>query len=387
MPAAVALTCGYNGPVRRCATVRAPALLLCSVLLAGVLTGCSGPILHPDKQPDVLFAAQQGAITAYAVRPGALDPLASASVPGNDVIAIASHDLVYAVSSETGVIATFDFDQRAGSLALLSSHVSQFTPRAAAAVRTGSGDVLYVANLEGSISAYRVDVGSGALTEIAGSPFAAGIGATALAVVRIESTGKSFLYSADSLANSISAFAIDRDTGALRRVPGAPFSGGIRPSELSVASSATASFLYVANNASNNISAFAIDPRTGALTRVPGSPFSAGSRPASLAMLTTPGGAHSVVVVNAGSNDASLFRVDDASGALSPLTAMAVATVKAPAEVVAAGTEFFVANRSGDVIAYALSGTAVTLLNAAPLHLGKGAVLAARLAPPSQSAP
>jgi hypothetical protein len=45
-----------------------------------------------------------------------------------------------------------------------------------------SGNFLYVASLDGTISAYNVDANTGALAVMGGGPFAAGDGASGLAI-------------------------------------------------------------------------------------------------------------------------------------------------------------------------------------------------------------
>jgi len=135
----------------------------------------------------------------------------------------------------------------------------------------------YVANLySNSVSAYAINASNGALTQVQGSPFAAGYGAYAVA---IDPTGK-FAYVANNGTSSgkqgnVSAFGIDPHTGALVPVPGSPFAAGSNP--LRVTISPDSKFVYVINYNSRNISIFSIDPRTGVLKQVKTSPH--GTRP------------------------------------------------------------------------------------------------------------
>ncbi len=138
----------------------------------------------------------------------------------------------------------------------------------------GAVEFAYVANIGSSnISGYSINATTGALKQIHGSPFGAGLGASAVA---IDASGK-FAYDTDSVATTVSAFKIDATTGALKAVKGSPFAAGTAPS--AVAADPKGKFLYVANYGSDNISAFSIDGSTGALKAVKGSPFSAGSSP------------------------------------------------------------------------------------------------------------
>src|SRR5260370_1487722 len=90
-----------------------------------------------------------------------------------------------------------------------------------------------------------------------------------------------FAYVANENSSNVSAYTIDRTTGALTSVPGSPFAAGSLP--FSVAVDSSGKFAYVANFASNNVTAYTIDRTTGALSPLPGSPFAARSNPCSVA--------------------------------------------------------------------------------------------------------
>src|SRR5205085_12538083 len=74
-----------------------------------------------------------------------------------------------------------------------------------------------------AVYAYAIDATSGAVTSIAGSPFTAGENPVSAAV---DVSGR-FLFVANNAntanGNSVSAFTIDPGTGALTAVPGSPF--------------------------------------------------------------------------------------------------------------------------------------------------------------------
>ncbi len=95
-------------------------------------------------------------------------------------------------------------------------------------------------------------------------------------VVNCTQAGR-FAYVANETSNTISAFSIDAATGALTPVAGSPFaSTGTTPVAVTVDPNGT--YLYVANNGSNNVSVFSIDNATGALTSA-GDPIGAGAAP------------------------------------------------------------------------------------------------------------
>jgi 6-phosphogluconolactonase (cycloisomerase 2 family) len=87
--------------------------------------------------------------------------------------------------------------------------------------------------------------------------------------------GGHFLYVANLVSGSISAFTIDSTSGSLRTI--ANYSAGANP--ISIAVDTAGKYVYVTNSGSRNVSALSIDSSTGALTQISGSPFAAGSTP------------------------------------------------------------------------------------------------------------
>jgi 6-phosphogluconolactonase len=158
----------------------------------------------------------------------------------------------------------------------------------------------YVANRgSNNVSAYSVDATTGALTAIAGSPFAAGKLPVAIAV---DSTG-SYAYIANQTDATISAFLIDRSTGALTEARGSPFTTGSAPT--SVAIDASSSFVYVTNSGVGTISVYAIAGGTGELAAAPGSPFAVGGSPSSVTL--APLGGYNVFVADQSSSNVSIY--------------------------------------------------------------------------------
>jgi len=253
-----------------------------------------------------------------------------------------------------------------------------------------AGKFLYVANgFDGaggnSISVYAIDAVTGALTPVAGSPFAMGAGSAPRSItfdptgrvlliarngndsaaaqhinaatgafstgfasllagdgpisVAIDPSGK-FVYVANNVSSDISAYTMDAtnvvgaftqiDCGGGAGCNGANFTAGINPTSVSVDPSGK--FVYVANVNSDNVSTFAIDATTGALTALP----TIAGRNGNLAMAMTRGTAavvytpKAVYVGNLASNNVSQYTVG-ASGVLSPMT---IPTVTAGAGVI-----------------------------------------------------
>ena len=133
-----------------------------------------------------------------------------------------------------------------------------------------------------TVSAFSVDA-NGALTQIAGSPFATGGdggGGGFFAANRISTcVVGTFLFVSNDGSNNISAFSIDPMTGSLTPVPGSPFATGAFAGEgISLGVTPDNRFLFAANSGSNNITTYSIGAN-GALTIIPGSPVPAGGQP------------------------------------------------------------------------------------------------------------
>jgi len=135
------------------------------------------------------------------------------------------------------------------------------------------GLFLYTANPDATnptISGFRVDPGTGALSPLSGSPFPIPVSH----YIAIDQSG-AYLY-VTSGAN-ILGYGIDATTGALTALPGFPVAAGLNA--YSIAIDPINQFLYVANDDAANVSGFTLDASTGALTPMASSPFPAGNNP------------------------------------------------------------------------------------------------------------
>jgi len=128
-----------------------------------------------------------------------------------------------------------------------------------------------------SISAFSA---SGALTPVAGSPFAtggtgSGRGYYASNGITATVVGN-FLYASDPVTNDIAAFSINTSTGVLTPVPGSPFvygsEGASNPVGISLAVTPNGQFLYAGDANTGDVWGFSI-AENGALTSLDGSPF------------------------------------------------------------------------------------------------------------------
>lgn len=239
----------------------------------------------------------------------------------------------------------------------------------AAAVNSG-GQFLFVLNqgsaspaVPASISVFSIDAARGLLTPVSGSPFAfASLAAPNPQFLAVSPT-QGFLYVSNGTAGNISAFAIGTN-GALTQLSGSPFSLGAGATAAGLAIDPKGQFLYAADSANNKIASFNV--AGGPLAAVAGSPFPAGTKPVAVAVDTTSSFVYSA---NQGSNDVSAFKAT--SGALtqiagSPYLVQPTGSVGAPQPIFltvdVANTFLYVANfGSSSISAFGIKSSDGTL--------------------------
>ena len=179
-------------------------------------------------------------------------------------------------NNNTGKISVFQVNSANGALVpTAGSPFSAFNLNFAHLLAVdGTGEFLYVG--QGSaflpLHAFSIDQKNGALSPVAGSPFALNV-----AGVRTDFTGRYAVgFSGTVGDNHLYVFAIDATTGALASVRGSPFDTTANHLfDLKVHPSSQ--FVYsFGRDFSDSIAAtegFQLDPSTGALTPLPGSPF------------------------------------------------------------------------------------------------------------------
>jgi 6-phosphogluconolactonase len=160
--------------------------------------------------------------------------------------------------------------------------------------RTLVGKFGYTVNPNSNaVSGYSINAATGALSEIAGSPFAAG---ESPFIVRADLAGKS-LYVANrgsaTVVTGLSKFSINSDTGALTQVVGSPFPFSTSQ-PLSLNSPIANVYLhpsgrFVYANTAKNIYGMSVNPQTGELTDIPGMPISPGTGAINAAMFDAQG--------------------------------------------------------------------------------------------------
>lgn len=184
----------------------------------------------------------------------------------------------------------------------------------------------------------------------------------------------SFSYVSQGGANTIAAYAMKVGSAAINLggglvvggtgtlgVPGANVGTGVNPNGMAI--TPNGSFLYVANQGGGTISGYTINQATGALTAIAGSnpsPFPTGTTPVRLAI--HPNGKF-IYCANAGTNDISVFNINQSTGALVqngptiPVGANPQGIVIDPS-----GAFLYTANNGADTIsAFTINGTLGTL--------------------------
>ncbi|HET6370218.1 MAG TPA: Ig-like domain-containing protein, partial [Nitrospiria bacterium] len=236
-----------------------------------------------------LYAANCGSdnVSAYAINPqnGNLTEIADPPFTVGDEPSSIAIDpfgrFLYAANqgSTSNNISAFTIDPGSGALTQIAGSPFQTGLKPSSIIIDPTGRFLYATNLtSNNISAFTINPVSGVLTETAGSPYTAGVTPISLTIDR---SGK-FLYTANQNSNSISSFAIQDDSaapnpGSLTPVdtyPILPAGTAHKPHDVTIDPSGN--YLYTANSDSNSVSAFTIDLNSGALTQIDGDPSFSG---------------------------------------------------------------------------------------------------------------
>lgn len=320
-----------------------------------------------------IYVANYGSndVSAYAINTstGTLTPIAgSPFVTGLSPTAISLGNLsaspfyAYVANTNANTISAYSIDANfTGALTPVpgSPFATGLGPTAIASTGTSSGNFVYVANgSSNTVSAYAIN-STGGLIPVAGSPFVAGSGPIAIHIIS-PTAGVFFAYVVNSNSNDVSAYAINTSTGALTSVAGSPFAAGSSPTAINIFGNnnpGVKTYAYVANAISNTLSAYVINTTTGAMTQLLGSPFAAGSSPSAIAIAGTSNTSFAYVS-NATSNDVSAYAINAATGTLTPVSGSPFAAGSAPSSVTADSNFVYVANRdSNNISAYTISAT------------------------------
>jgi 6-phosphogluconolactonase (cycloisomerase 2 family) len=286
-------------------------------------------------------------------------------------VTVACSEFSYVTNAADNTLSAYEVDATTGALVTLGTPVA--TGRSpGAVVGTTDRQFAFVGNGgSNDVSAFAVNDVTGALTAVPGSPFSSGTNPRALTLYG----NTHFLYVANAGSDTVSAFAVDYSTGGLIPLSPATYTTGKGPSSMAADPAYGSPYLFVANSAgSNDISVFVIDQGTGSLTPVAGSPFPAGGNPISLAFGA---GGKFLYTANPGGMQSSIsgFSVDLASGALSPLTGSPFALPVSHYIATDQTGAYLYVTSGASVIGYGIDATtgALTALHGFPVGAGANA--------------
>jgi 6-phosphogluconolactonase len=294
-----------------------------------------------------LYAGTTNGIYVYAINSnGSITVQNSGNPAAQDVIATAMQvdstgNFLLAVGISTSLqaqaIGIYQIDVTTGVLtALTGSPVGLYTGTAATATVVTPTAMLITPN-NSFVYVSLGSLGVQVLTLGAGGALSPGTGPTFLPP-RSTSTspadfglasnpGSTFLFVAE-INTGLRELSIGTN-GTLNEVSGSPYAVGTGPT--GVALDTTGSYVYVANKGSNNISAFALTAASGKLTAIAGSPFSSGGL-LPIALINDNSKKY-MAVINSGSNgsnnnsDLQLFSFDATTdGKLDPIATATTGT-------------------------------------------------------------
>src|SRR5215469_2863592 len=303
-------------------------------LIALVISLSSFPVLHGEFLYTADF--QPGAMAGYSINSatGALTPVPGSPYTLGGLVSSVATDPTgsflyvtrakYLNPSYSNNIAVFRIDPTTGALTEISGSPFAVASCPLSIAIHSSGKFAYIGSGDPpGITVYNINSTTGALTtqqQLGNSQYQVGLAT--------DPTGK-FLYSANGPEGLwqppvVFGYSIDLNSGILTSLPGSPFSAdGNTPSWITIHPSGR--FAYAADSssglASGDLSGYALDS-SGALTTVPGSPFPVGQYPVSAAIDASGTFAY---VANQQSSSISSFRINASTGSLTPLPAITVA--------------------------------------------------------------
>jgi 6-phosphogluconolactonase (cycloisomerase 2 family) len=225
-----------------------------------------------ELSPKFVYAANQNShdISTFSVADsGALTALGAPLAVGRYPEALALHPSgrsLFVANHGSSTLSVLSVDAATGRLSPNGPEIANAGPGPLAIVAHPNGRWVFVGNDDAkSVSAnlvttYEVDAETDRFVPIASSE----TGSAGLLAMTLDSSGQ-FLYTANAMGDSVTAFHLDTCTGSLTRI------GEVETAQFPVALSVGASgeYLYVAaSGAEPAVQTFAIDPASGALRQV-----------------------------------------------------------------------------------------------------------------------
>ncbi len=210
---------------------------------------------------------------------------------GNNPVSLtipASGGFVYVIDQESGQgrMLTFTENTSTGALSPAGAAAGVVAGTTPTAITSDpSGHFLYVTDATANLI-YTWQLAAGIPPATATSSVKTGSGPDG---VTIEPRGK-FAYVANYTSNSVSTFSLNSSTGALTPLASNPvLNVGTGPTCVTV-DPALGVYLYTSDSLSNTVSGSRLDPKTGSLEQVQGTPFSSQTLPTCLVAVAN--GAH-----------------------------------------------------------------------------------------------
>jgi DNA-binding beta-propeller fold protein YncE len=299
-----------------------------------------GTAVTPDARFLYVATSVTAGVRGYAIGSGGAltevpgSPFASGDIVTTGVAVTPSGDRLLATNrggssgTDPGTIAVFDINLATGALAAVtgSPFAAGLDDAAGIAIAPNGGRVFVTGDDpvidDPRVAVFDINQATGALTAVNGSPFASG-GKQSHATVVSPDGGRLFVGNVRNNLDSISVLDVNQATGALAPVAGSPFASvGRAPIGLALAPGGKRLFsaerVLISPGASTDGVAVYDIANNGALTVVAGSPFTSGGGRTE-AVATTPNGQRVYGPANANPGVVEGFSIG-AAGALTPLT-------------------------------------------------------------------
>jgi 6-phosphogluconolactonase (cycloisomerase 2 family) len=234
-----------------------------------------------------------------------------------------------------------------------------------------AGNFIYVTNLDGNnIHVFSINLGSGILTEVVGSPFTVSTTAQPFSPTFLApSADGKFVFVTDPVNGDIFIFSVG-SSGTLTQTASSPFaiSTGTADFPGFAVVSASGNFLYTADN--NSVAGFSIDTSTGALFQLVGSPVSTSSQNIAPELVVIDQSGGFLYAPDFTTNGIIAFTLDSGTGTIGPGQVAGSPFNFNPA------TSFLdvVANTTGEELFLVTPGTTGEVVSTAPITIATGAL-------------